>query len=160
MSLQLGPVDLNGIVRSAVDLARGTAETHPVRLDLDETLPKLRADSDKLTQILTNLLSNAVKYSPTGGEIHISTRGENGLAHLSVRDEGIGIPAEALETVFERYARVESGAASRIQGTGLGLPIVRQIAQLHAGGAWAESTLGQGSTIHVQLPLDGPPAIA
>jgi two-component system phosphate regulon sensor histidine kinase PhoR len=85
--------------------------------------------------------------------VTISTALEAGQAHLRVRDEGLGIPAEALERVFERYSRIESGATRNIQGTGLGLPIVRQIARLHGGQAWAESELGRGSTFHVTLPL-------
>ena len=79
------------------------------------------------------------------------------MAHVSVRDHGMGIPADALETVFERYARIESGAGRLIQGTGLGLPIVRQIVELHGGRAWAESTLGQGSVFQFTLPLGAAP---
>jgi signal transduction histidine kinase len=70
-----------------------------------------------------------------------------------VRDHGMGIPKEALEAIFERYGRVESSATRHIQGTGLGLPIVRQIVQLHGGTVWAESSVGEGSLFHVTLPL-------
>jgi len=97
-------------------------------------------------------LNNAVKYSPKGGEIVVSTRVEGSAAHLVVRDHGIGIPEEALESIFERYGRVESRATRHIQGTGLGLPIVRQIVHLHGGTVWAESTVGEGSVFHVTLP--------
>jgi len=78
------------------------------------------------------------------------------VAHLRVRDEGMGIPPEALETVFERYARIESTATRYIAGTGLGLPIVRQIVELHGGRVWAESTPGEGSTFHVTIPVAAP----
>jgi signal transduction histidine kinase len=110
------------------------------------------ADRDKLTQVMANLLSNAVKYSPDGGEIVVSTRVEGSAAHVLVRDHGMGIPKAALETIFERYGRVESLATRHIQGTGLGLPIVRQIVQLHGGAVWAESSVGEGSVFHVRLP--------
>jgi two-component system, OmpR family, phosphate regulon sensor histidine kinase PhoR len=80
--------------------------------------------------------------------------------HLWVHDQGLGIPPDALETVFERYSRVESAQHHMIRGTGLGLPIVRQIVELHGGRIWVESTYGAGSTFHVTLPLSGPGANA
>jgi signal transduction histidine kinase len=113
---------------------------------------EISADRDKLTQVLANLLNNAVKYSPNGGEIVVSTRVEGSAAHVVVRDHGMGIPKEALQSVFERYGRVESVATRHIQGTGLGLPIVRQIMQLHGGTVWAESIVGEGSVFHLILP--------
>ena len=73
---------------------------------------------------------------------------------ISVRDQGIGIPADSLEAVFDRYSRLATVKTRTIEGTGLGLPIVRQICQAHGGRAWAESTLGSGSTFHVSLPFD------
>jgi signal transduction histidine kinase len=85
---------------------------------------------------------------------------ESDLAHVAVRDHGTGIPADALDKVFERYTRVESAAGRLIQGTGLGLPIVRQIVELHGGRAWVESALGEGSTFHFTLPLGSAPASA
>jgi signal transduction histidine kinase len=101
---------------------------------------------------MANLLNNAVKYSPDGGEIVVSTRLEGDSVHITIRDHGIGIPSGALETIFERYGRVESIATRQIKGTGLGLPIVRQIVQLHGGEVWAESSVGEGSVFHVRLP--------
>jgi len=79
-------------------------------------------------------------------------RAEGETAHLLVRDHGMGIPQEALQSIFERYGRVESRATRYIQGTGLGLPIVQQIVLLHGGKVWAESTVGEGSIFHVTLP--------
>jgi signal transduction histidine kinase len=153
MQLHREPVDFNAVVRDAVEHVGPNAPAHRLVLRLDPLLTALTGDHDKLTQVLTNLLNNAVKYSPQGGEIVMTTRREGEAAHLLVRDHGIGIPAEALETIFHRYGRVESGATRNIQGTGLGLPIVRQIVQLHGGAVWAESTVGKGSVFHVTLPL-------
>lgn len=152
MQLHRESVDLNAIVSEAVDRARPNAPNHPITVSLDPAVGTLAGDRDKLTQVLANLLNNAVKYSPNGGKIFVTTRVEGGTAHLIVRDHGMGIPAEALETIFERYGRVESRATRHIQGTGLGLPIVRQIVQLHGGAVWAESTVGEGSVFHVTLP--------
>jgi signal transduction histidine kinase len=121
-------------------------------LRLDPMVGEMSGDRDKLTQVMANLLDNAVKYSPNGGEIVVSTRVEGNAAHVVVRDHGMGIPEGALESIFERYGRVESLATRHIRGTGLGLPIVRQIVQLHGGAVWVESTVGEGSVFHVTLP--------
>jgi signal transduction histidine kinase len=152
MEIHREPVDLNEIVSEAADRIRPTAPQHPLALRLDPMVGEVSGDRDKLTQVMANLLSNAVKYSPDGGEIVLSTRLEGNTAHIVVRDHGMGIPKAALETIFERYGRVESIATRRIQGTGLGLPIVRQIVQLHGGAVWVESSVGEGSVFHVTLP--------
>jgi signal transduction histidine kinase len=152
MQLNREPVDLNAIVTESVDRLRPNAPRHPLSLRLDPLIGELNGDRDKLTQVMTNLLNNAVKYSPNGGDIVVSTRVEGNTAHVVVRDHGMGIPKEALDAIFERYGRVESPATRHIQGTGLGLPIVRQIVQLHGGTVWAESTVGEGSVFHVTLP--------
>ena len=152
MQLHREPVDLNAIVSDAVDHVRPNAPRHPLSLRLDPLVGEMSGDRDKLTQVMANLLNNAVKYSPNGGEIVVITRVEGNAAHVAVRDHGLGIPKGALETIFERYGRVESLATRHIQGTGLGLPIVREIVQLHGGTVWAESTVGEGSVFHVTLP--------
>jgi len=152
MEIHREAVDLNVIVTEAAESMRPNAPRHPVSLRLDPLVGEVSADRDKLTQVMANLLSNAVKYSPEGGEVVVSTRLEGNTAHVVVRDHGMGIPKAALETIFERYGRVESLATRHIRGTGLGLPIVRQIVQLHGGAVWVESTVGEGSVFHVTLP--------
>jgi signal transduction histidine kinase len=151
MSLHLEEVDLNAVIAEAAALMIPNAPNHPLRLDLEATMRTVSGDRDKLTQVLTNLLGNAVKYAPQGGEIVIHGWSESGMAHISVQDHGLGIPAPAIDEVFERYARL--GSSRHIQGIGLGLPIVRQITQLHGGTTWAESVLGAGSTFHFTIPL-------
>jgi signal transduction histidine kinase len=158
MEIHRESVDLNAMVSEAADRIRPNAPLHPVSLRLDPMVGELSGDRDKLTQVMANLLNNAVKYSPNGGEIVVSTRVEGNAAHVVVRDHGMGIPKNALETIFERYGRVESLATRHIQGTGLGLPIVRQIVQLHGGAVWVESTVGEGSVFHVTLPRGAPAA--
>ena len=152
MEIHREAVDLNAIVTEAAESMRPNVPRHPLSLRLDPLVGEVSADRDKLTQVMANLLSNAVKYSPEGGEIVVSTRLEGNTAHVVVRDHGMGIPKAALETIFERYGRVESLATRHIRGTGLGLPIVRQIVQLHGGAVWVESTVGEGSVFHVTLP--------
>lgn len=155
-TLERDLVDVNTVLTEVVDRLRATAPRHRIALALDPGLPPVRGERDKLVQVVTNLLANAIKYSPRGGAIVVGSECDGAMAHIRVRDEGVGIPAEALESVFERYVRLESEATSGIQGTGLGLPIARQIAELHGGKIWAESAPGRGSTFHCTIPLAGP----
>jgi signal transduction histidine kinase len=156
MSLHIEPTDLNAIVSEAADRVRPNAPGHPITLSLDERLPEIPADRDRLTQVAANLLSNAVKYSPTGGEILLTTARDGPHVHLTVRDHGMGIPADKLDSIWERFGRVESDKTRGIQGTGLGLPIVKQIVAMHGGSVWAESEIGRGTVFHVLLPLAAP----
>jgi signal transduction histidine kinase len=155
MTIHPERIDFNAVIDDAASRVRPNAPNHTLTLDLQPDLPHIHADRDRMTQVASNLLSNAVKYSPTGGRITLTTRAEGGQLLFDVRDEGLGIPKDALEAIFERYSRVDSQATKDIQGTGLGLPIVRQIVQLHGGRVWAESELGRGSVFHVALPLAG-----
>ncbi|MFN8636436.1 MAG: GAF domain-containing protein [Chloroflexota bacterium] len=153
IALSLEKIDLNSIVQEVVATTQPTSMKHKFVMRLDATLPKLMADRDKITQVVTNLASNAIKYSPDGGEIVMMTRTEANLAHLMVIDNGVGMPKEALEYVFEPYSRVENGPARFVSGTGLGLPIARQIVKLHGGRVWADSVEGKGSTFHCLIPV-------
>jgi signal transduction histidine kinase len=153
MTLNRERTDINAVIAEAADRLSANAGRHPIHLRCDPDLPLIEIDTDKIKQVLLNLLSNAVKYSPEGGPITITTRVEGGMVHVFVRDEGMGIPPDSLDKVFERYSRIESGATRYIQGTGLGLPISRQIIEMHGGRAWVESTLGEGSVFQFTLPL-------
>jgi signal transduction histidine kinase len=153
MKLDRERVDLGARVTEAVDHGRPNAAGHRFVVELDTAAIEIWADRDRITQVLTNLVSNAVKYSPAGGTITVGTTRLDDAAHVWVRDEGMGIPPESLELVFERYSRLETAATRTIQGTGLGLPIVREIVQAHGGRVWAENNVGKGSTFHVTLPF-------
>lgn len=144
-TVNLVPVDLNRLLTEAAAQFRLDADEHPIELDLDPALPKVMGDPDGLTQVITNLLSNAIKYSPDGGAVKVRSRREATAATFTVRDHGIGVPADQLERIFERYSRIETAATQNIQGTGLGLPIVRQLVQIYRGTVWATSASGQGS---------------
>ena len=151
LKMQLAPVDLNRIAADAATQFRSSAADHPIALRLAEGLPMLEGESDRLTQVVANLLSNAIKYSPNGGAIELRTQSEGSLVTLTVRDHGIGIPAEQLESIFDRYSRVEETTTANVKGVGLGLAIVSHLVRLHRGKVWATSEAGEGSVFHVQL---------
>jgi signal transduction histidine kinase len=111
-------------------------------------------DPDKLAQVFTNLLTNAVKYAPHS-EIVLRGYREEPFIHMQVQDRGVGIAPDRLEQIFEKHSGLETSTGLYIKGTGLGLPIVRQIVHMHGGKVWAESDYGQGSTFHVLLPMAG-----
>jgi signal transduction histidine kinase len=158
VALHLEKVDLNDVIMGVANRVRPTMSRHRLHLQLDAALSLLAGDRDKLTQVITNLVNNALKYSPDGGEIILSTRIESECVHVSVQDQGMGIPPHALEQVFDPYySRTESEALRYVKGAGLGLSIVRQIIHMHDGRTWAESTPGSGSVFHFTIPLVGLP---
>ena len=118
-----------------------------------ETEIVVRADRDKFRQILLNLVSNAVKFTPTGGQITLECNGRGGLASVTVRDTGIGIPADKVEAAFEPFVQV--GKELNPEGTGLGLAISRELARAMQGDLTGESVVGKGSAFTVTLPLVG-----
>lgn len=126
---------------------------HVLRIEAADSLPPVRADAERLRQVLTNLLSNAVKFSPDGGEILITAHSEGHEVHVAVTDHGLGIPAEALPKLFGKFFRVDNRETRRIGGTGLGLALVKQIVEAHHGRIWVESEVGRGSTFHFTLPV-------
>jgi signal transduction histidine kinase len=156
--LRLETVDLRTVITDSIERARPTTNVHRFAITLEEPVCPATADRDKLMQIMSNLISNAIKYSPNGGLVTVGGSIEADYAHLWVRDEGDGIPPEALEAIFDRYVRIEVPSHKQIAGIGLGLPIVRHIAALHGGRVWAESEPGRGATFHVVFPVGGPPA--
>lgn len=151
--LELKPVDLNAKVGDAVDRARVSSPKCTIDTRLDATLPTVTADGDRLFQVISNLLNNAVKYSPDGGHVLITTALEGGQVHVTVQDHGVGIAPKDLARLFQRYERFSDNAVHKIEGTGLGLVIARQLVQMHGGQIWVESTLGKGSDFHFRIPV-------
>ena len=112
----------------------------------------VRADREKLEQVLLNLLSNAVKFTGPGGEVEMGFARQDGQVRIHVRDTGCGIPAEKLDAVFEPFVQVDPDLTRTRQGTGLGLAISRDLARAMGGDLTVESTLDEGSTFTVHLP--------
>ena len=122
-----------------------------IRVEAATDLPQVWVDRSRIEQVLINLIHNAVKFTPEGGEIVVDTEVKEGMLRVSVRDTGVGITAEELPRVFERFYKTD--AARRSAGSGLGLAIARHIVQGHGGTIWAESTPGRGATFSFTIPL-------
>ncbi len=154
LPLNLKAVDAKAIADVVISLLTPLAEAKQLTLvnQIDAALPCVHADEDRIQQIFYNLLGNAIKFSDQG-EIVVTGQQVNDGLELSVRDQGIGIDAEGLKTIFEPFEQIDSGAERISQGAGLGLAITRNLVQLHGGDLSVESQLGQGSTFHFRLPV-------
>ncbi len=155
-TLHLEQVNIVELLREQVVRSQATTREHSFHLITDENIQKIEGDRDKLSQVIANLLSNAIKYSPQGGPITLRIAKEAAAIHLQMQDQGIGIPAMALDKIFHIYNRIYSDRTRYIQGTGLGLSIVQHITQLHSGKVWAENAQKKGTIFHVVLPIKQP----
>ena len=148
-------LDLRAVIDACVRLIKGKTDMGNLTLGVEiaEGLTRLRADERKIKQILTNLLSNAVKFTPAGGKITVSARIEpDGHLTISVSDTGVGIAPQDMEMVLSPFAQVESGLDRKFEGTGLGLPLSKAMAELHEGSLELRSSLGIGTTVTVHFP--------
>jgi two-component system phosphate regulon sensor histidine kinase PhoR len=145
------------LLADAIDLMRPIAEKNQIRLEL-APFPEdavVHCDSEAVSQILSNLLDNAIKYTGAGGTITVGALEKDGFAEFFVRDTGIGIPAEDLPRLFERFYRVDKARSREMGGTGLGLSIVKHLVASQNGVARVESKVHEGSTFFFTLPLEG-----
>ncbi len=144
---------LESHLESAVQELEVRARDHRFRLPSKKPLPRVWADPDRLDEVVGNLLDNAVKFSPDGKEIRIEVFSRGQDAVVSVTDEGVGIPHDELERIFERFHRADDDGARSGQGQGLGLYIARKLIEAQGGRIWAESKPGEGSRFSFTLPL-------
>ncbi|NJN79725.1 MAG: GAF domain-containing protein [Anaerolineales bacterium] len=139
-------------------LRRSQTENKPMALSVDapKNLPSVIGDTDRVRQILSNLVNNAYNYTPENGTIHVNIHQQNGELQVDVEDNGIGIKLDDQARLFERFYRGEHPLVLATPGTGLGLPIVRQLVEMHKGKLWMKSTgvPGQGSTFSFTLPIE------
>lgn len=144
------------VIRSVVDAFNHHAEVHGVKIELDlqEPLPEVYMDRHAVSQALINLLSNAIKYSVDKKPVKVIGRENGKFLNIKVQDRGIGIRQKHIRYIFRDYYRVEDNQAGNIAGTGLGLPLVKHIAEAHGGSISVESIYGKGSTFTLKLPLE------
>jgi signal transduction histidine kinase len=156
MELHREPLAVSAIVAEAVETCRPLLETnrHDLSIELPTEALVVEGDLTRLVQVVSNLLENAAKYTPAGGRIRVSAERDGGHAVVSVRDNGIGIPQEMLEKVFEPFARSDQPLAHSAGGMGIGLSVVRDLVELHGGSIVARSAGPErGSEFRVRLPL-------
>jgi signal transduction histidine kinase len=158
LDFQPEAVDLDVLCAVVVNDTRPHAANHTI--DYQAAFPHAMVTGDErlLRRALDNLLSNAIKYSPSGSTIHVDLSRLDGQLRLQVRDEGIGIPADQVTTIFEPFKRASNTGS--IPGTGLGLALVKQIADLHGGDIAIESDEGSGTTVILLLDAATPESIA
>jgi two-component system phosphate regulon sensor histidine kinase PhoR len=151
-SLERSPVAARDLLQSAAQRMELQAERASIHLYVDcpEDVPNVQVDSQRLEQVLINLIHNAVKFTRPGGEVLLCAEAIPGEVRFAVRDSGVGIPADEVSRVFERFYRVDKSRTGR--GTGLGLSIAKHIVEAHRGKIWVESTEGQGSTFYFTIP--------
>jgi two-component system, OmpR family, phosphate regulon sensor histidine kinase PhoR len=143
----------DSVLNIAADRMRAQAERSGVTMHVESPLdlPDIHADPSRLEQVLVNLIHNSVKFTSPGGSIRLSASEDGNSVRFAIRDTGVGIPAEDLLRIFERFFRVDRSRAGG--GTGLGLSIARHIVEAHGGRIWAESEEGRGSTFFFTIPV-------
>ena len=147
------PFDVGQLISEILEETRFTVSTHTVSLT-GAGPAVINADRDKISSVLSNLVSNAIKYSPAGSTVHVDYKVTGDVISVCVKDQGMGIPPQDLDKIFERYYRVEASQMQHISGFGIGLYLSAEIIKRHHGKIWAESTQGQGSVFWFSLPVD------
>ena len=155
-SLHLAPTRLDEVVDSVLGVIapRARAGEVTVRTEVPATLPLVKADHDRLAQILINLVDNAVKYTPDRGVVTVrGSEAPGKTVSVSVEDTGVGIPSADLPRITERFYRVDKARSRELAGTGLGLAIVKHLVLAHGGELHIESEIGRGTTVRFTLPV-------
>ncbi len=154
--LQKSPILLSKLLIEIADAMRPEFDARGIKLDVDRTLdlPTIIGDESKLHRLVTNLLGNALKFTPRGGQVKVNGRREGDLVRVEIEDNGIGIAAENLPKLFQKFYQVDSTYTRAAGGVGLGLAICKEIVEAHGGKIWAESGgLGWGTKITFTLPV-------
>lgn len=155
LDIERQPLRLSHLAQEVIHEMQQRTTTHNFVLDLSSTFPLIDGDPRRLKQVFRNILDNAVKYAPNGGLVIIRgvIRPEDVV--ISIADQGVGISPEDMIPLFDKYFRAQSENGHYVPGTGLGLPLSRSIIEAHNGRIWAESQIGEGTTLHFSLPRQG-----
>ena len=147
------PLRLPHLAEEAAQEMQHHSTTHHFVVDFPPNFPIVEADPRRIRQVFLNILDNSIKYSPDGGLIVI--RGEVRQIDIvvSIADQGVGISPEDLIPLFDKYFRVKAPTGYHVPGTGLGLPVARAIVETHGGRIWAESKVGEGTTLYFSIPF-------
>lgn len=154
MPFKFNRFKLNELVTSLIESRAAADASIDLKLELPEEEIEIIGDYGRLYEVLDNLVGNAVKYSPDGAFVKVTVSHIEDSVHISVSDRGMGISAEDLPKLFQKFSRLDAARQRQISGTGLGLYICRCIIEAHKGSIWVESVLGKGSTFHFRLPCN------
>ncbi len=156
--LDMAPVSIYEVAKLSVQSASLVANEAGLEIHLDATpdIPLVMGDKTRLMQVFDNLLSNAIKFSPEGGIITVRLKDVGDFVQAEVQDQGIGIPEDELDKIFDRFYQVDGSTTRRFGGMGLGLAIAKSIVEAHGGRIWVESKLGEGSTFYFTVPKARP----
>jgi two-component system, OmpR family, sensor kinase len=159
--LQRKVFDIAELARTTLEQMRLLSDDKNISISIDTArVAPVMGDAGRLKQVIVNLLDNSIKHTMSGGAISLSIRTSPSKVIMLVSDNGVGISANALPHIFERFYRADKTRFRDVQGAGLGLSIVQAICQAHGGTVKAISQEGQGTTIAVELPLADPPRLA
>lgn len=155
IKLNLEEISISELVTSCVDRMRREADLkgQEIRINIRPGIPLIRGDRHRLDQLLVNVIGNAIKYTPEKGRIAVYCHSEHDKVVIVVEDNGIGIPEQDIDRIFERFYRVDKARSRQLGGTGLGLAIAKEIAVMHGGNITARSKVGKGTQIFIELPL-------
>jgi len=157
LELEYQPLRLQHVANEIAGEIQYRSPAHHAVVDFPSDFPLISADLHWIRQVFRNLIDNAIKYSPNGGLIVIRGEVRSNDVVVNISDQGVGISPEHLIPLFEKYFRVRNAATMHISGTGLGLPITREIVQAHAGHIWVDSRIDEGTTISFSLPINHNP---
>jgi len=154
LQLKPEPVAIGQVIHNVVALfyPKALKEKQSLTLEVPDSLPLVKADSQHIERVLLTLVANASKFTPKGGKIKVSAWQDNNTLVVQVSDTGIGIPPAEQERIFQPYYQIKQGGG-KLTGSGLGLAIAKSIVELHGGNIWLKSAVGQGSSFFFSLPL-------
>ncbi len=153
LKLEKVPTNISKVIKEAAAEAEVRAPHHTIVANLRNRLPTVNMDAKRIRQVVDNILDNAIKYSEEGTKVVVQTQQVGSELLVSIADQGGGIPAEEMPSVFDRMYRIEQRLTPEVGGVGLGLAICKGLVEAHGGRIWVESELGKGSTFYFTLPI-------